>query len=55
MFKHTVTGIIYNNRKECMKIMGQCRYRMALKNREFIFNYELKEGESPISTVYSQN
>lgn len=53
MFKHTVTGIIYNNRKEAIRIMGTSRYRKALKNREFEFNYTPKEGESVITTNFS--
>ena len=27
MFKHTVTGIIYSNRKEACRVMGQGRYK----------------------------
>ena len=54
MFKHVTTGIIYSNRKEAVRVMGQSRYKKALKNREFIFNYEPKEGETAINTVYSK-
>lgn len=53
MFKHTLTGVIYNNRKECIRIMGTMRYRRALANKEFDFNYILGENEKPINTVFS--
>ena len=53
MFKHTFTVIIYNNRKEAIRVMGQSRYKKALANREFIFNYELQEGETPLQTVFA--
>ena len=54
MFKHTFTGIIFNNRKEAVRVMGQSRYRKALKNHEFEFDYELKDGESVIKTIFSE-
>lgn len=53
MFKHTVTGVIYNNRKECIRVMGTMRYRRALKNSEFIFNYTPNENETVIKTVFT--
>lgn len=53
MFKHTFTGVIYNNRKEAVRVMGQTRYRIALKNREFEFDYKPKEGEQPIKSNFS--
>lgn len=53
MFKHKFTGIIYNNRKEAVRVMGQCRYKRALRNREFEFYYTPKDDESAISTVFS--
>lgn len=52
MFKHLYSGIIYSNRKEAVRVMGQSRYRRALKNKEFEFNYALKDGEQPIQTVF---
>ena len=53
MFKHKFTGIIYSNRKEACRVMGQGRYKRALRNCEFIFNYEPQEGETVINTVFS--
>lgn len=32
---HIPTGIVYKNRKDACKSMGQGNYRRALKNREF--------------------
>lgn len=51
MFKHITTGIIFNNRLDCVATFGTSRYKRALKNKEFIFNYELKEGEEPIKVI----
>lgn len=53
MFKHKYTGIIYNNRKEACRVMGQGRYNRALKNREFIFNYTPDKDEKVITTNFS--
>lgn len=53
MFKHIYTGIIYNNRKEAVRIMGQSRYKKALANKEFIFNYTPTSNEAPITTNFS--
>lgn len=53
MFKHIFTGLIYNNRKEAVRVMGQSRYNRALKNREFIFYYKPTEGEKVINTNFS--
>ena len=53
MFKHTKTGIIFNNRKEACKVMGANRYNRALHNREFIFNYEPTTDEKVITTNFS--
>lgn len=53
LFKHTVTGLVFNNRREAAKIMGASRYRKALKNCEFIFKYELQEGEHTVESIYS--
>lgn len=52
MFKHTGTGLIFNNRKDAIIAMGTSRYRKALKNREFDFNYQIKDGESPVKIEY---
>lgn len=53
MFKHTYTGVIFNNRKEAVRVMGQSRYRKALRNHEFEFDYVPKDGETVIKTVFS--
>lgn len=37
MFKHLPSGVIFQNRKECVKLMGQRRYKRALENKEFEF------------------
>lgn len=34
-FIHIPTGLKFENRKQACKIMGQNRYRKALKNKEF--------------------
>lgn len=46
MFKHLKTDVIYKCRKDAIVMMGTSRYRRALKNREFEWNYKLKEGEN---------
>lgn len=53
MFKHAYSGLIYNNRKEAVRIMGQARYRKALEKGEFEFGYELKDGERSIKSKWS--
>lgn len=53
MFKHIFTGIIYNNRKEAVRVMGQSRYKKALSNREFDFGYIPTDNESVIKTNFS--
>lgn len=53
MFKHVFTQAIFNNRKEAIRMMGQSRYRKALANKEFIFDYIPKDNERPITTVFS--
>ena len=41
MYIHIPTGLQFENRKQAVLLMGQKRYRKALKNREFLFpNYE---------------
>ena len=35
MFKHTTSGIIFRNRKQAVLLLGQNRYKRALRNREF--------------------
>lgn len=52
MFKHNKTGVIYTNRKDAVVMMGTARYRRALKNCEFTFNYVLQDGEQPIKMQY---
>lgn len=39
-FLHIPSGLIFENRKQATKVMGAARYRRALRNKEFIFNYE---------------
>lgn len=40
MYTHIPTGLTFENRKQAVMLMGQKRYRKALKNREFLFpNY----------------
>lgn len=40
MYIHIPTGLEFENRKQAVLLMGQKRYRKALKNREFLFpNY----------------
>jgi len=53
MFKHIFTGLIYNNRKEAVRVMGQSRYKRALKNGEFEFGYTPKEGEVVLKTNFT--
>lgn len=53
MFKHVTTGVIFNNRKEAVKLMGQSRYKKALANHEFVFDYLMKEDELPIRSIYT--
>lgn len=37
MFKHTPTGLTFENRKQAIVLMGHKRYNSALKNKEFVF------------------
>lgn len=37
MFKHTPTGLLFENRKQAIILMGHKRYCAALKNKEFVF------------------
>lgn len=37
MFIHKETQMKFENRKQCIKLMGQNRYRRALRNQEFEF------------------
>lgn len=37
MFKHTPTGLQFENRKQAIILMGHKRYCAALKNKEFVF------------------
>ena len=37
MFTHIPSGVVFQNRKEAVKVMGQRRYRYALRNRQFNF------------------
>lgn len=39
-FLHIPSGVIFINRKQAVRAMSISRYRKALKNKEFIFNYE---------------
>lgn len=38
MFIHKETGMKFENRKQCIKLMGSRRYKKALQNQEFEFN-----------------
>lgn len=51
--KEIFTGLIFRNRKEACRILGQSRYRKMLKNHQFIFNYTLQPGEKPIDSNFS--
>lgn len=51
-FKHIVTGLIFSCRKDAVAVMGTQRYKKALRNMEFVFHYELKDGERPIRITY---
>lgn len=51
-FKHITTGLIFSCRKDAVIVMGTQRYKKALRNMEFVFNYELKNGERPIRITY---
>ena len=52
IFKHIVTGLIFSCRKDAVVVMGTQRYKKALRNMEFVFHYELKNGERPIRITY---
>ena len=41
MFKHSKSGIIFENRKQAVLLLGQNRYKRALRNREF--EWEIKD------------
>lgn len=51
-FKHITTGLIFSCRKDAVVVMGTQRYKKALRNMEFVFHYELKDGEQPIRITY---
>ena len=51
-FKHIVTGLIFSCRKDAVVVMGTQRYKKALRNMEFAFHYELKDGERPVRITY---
>ena len=51
-FKHIVTGLIFSCRKDAVVVMGTQRYKKALRNMEFVFNYELKNDERPVRITY---
>lgn len=51
-FKHIATGLIFSCRKDAVVVMGTQRYKKALKAGEFVFHYELKDGERPIRITY---
>lgn len=53
MFKDKFTGLIFNNRKEACRILGQSRYRKMLKEGLFEFGYVLKEGEKAVESNFS--
>lgn len=43
MIIHKETGVTFNNRKDCIKIMGQCRYDKCLSLNGFEFVNESEE------------
>ncbi|MDD7068312.1 MAG: hypothetical protein SPH22_06035 [Prevotella sp.] len=51
-FKHITTGLVFSCRKDAVVVMGTQRYKKALRNMEFVFHYELKDGEQPIRITY---
>lgn len=51
MFKHQRTGLIFNNRLDAIITMGTSRYRKALKNKEFEWNYILQGDERPVNVI----
>lgn len=40
MFKHKTSGIIFQNRKQAVLLLGQNRYKRALRNCEFQWNID---------------
>lgn len=42
-FLHIPSGVIFINRKQAVIVMGQNRYNRALKNCEFVWDYEPDE------------
>ena len=38
MFKHIPSNLTFENRKQAIIVMGQKRYKEALKNKEFKFS-----------------
>lgn len=46
-FLHIPSGVIFINRKQAVRTMSISRYRKALKNKEFIFNYEPEAEPEP--------
>ena len=44
-FLHIPSGVIFINRKQAVQTMGWTRYRKALKNCEFVWQYEPDEQE----------
>ncbi len=55
MFKHLKTGLIYNNRLDAIITMGTSRYRKALRNKEFEWNYTLEGDERPVSVINNKS
>lgn len=44
MFKLKSTGVVFENRKQAIKTMGQRRYNKALSQRDFEFNIDDKNN-----------
>lgn len=39
MFRSKSTGVIFDNRKQAITLMGQVRYKKFLKEEDFEWNY----------------
>lgn len=42
-FLHKPSGLTFENRKQCVKVMGYNRYCRALANKEFQFRFSNEE------------
>lgn len=46
MFLYVPTGIVFDNRRQCIKTMGISRYRRELKKHNFDFSIEPKREKN---------